>query len=175
MSGNPQQQPPQPRRVTNVGSMLLTLQENESLFSFLGKKCVVSPGPSSREVRVVGCPWYYRVGHPGVHPDLGHGGLGAAVGRGRLGTGWPGRREVEGCGSFSCPVPTSGRSGLCRPHSLPSSSAGPRVVGVEWGAGGNEWRRPRRGWQGSSAARPSGAAHPERRAQPSPLRRVSSG
>lgn len=34
------QQPP--RRVTNVGSLLLTPQENESLFSFLGKKCVVS-------------------------------------------------------------------------------------------------------------------------------------
>ncbi|NP_001161217.1 actin nucleation-promoting factor WASL isoform 2 [Mus musculus] len=32
------QQPP--RRVTNVGSLLLTPQENESLFSFLGKKCV---------------------------------------------------------------------------------------------------------------------------------------
>lgn len=39
MSGAPQQ-PPQPRRVTNVGSLLLTPQENESLFSFLGKKCV---------------------------------------------------------------------------------------------------------------------------------------
>ena len=36
-----QQQPP-PRRVTNVGSLLLTPQENESLFTFLGKKCVVS-------------------------------------------------------------------------------------------------------------------------------------
>uniref|UniRef100_A0A8C0WDR2 Uncharacterized protein n=1 Tax=Castor canadensis TaxID=51338 RepID=A0A8C0WDR2_CASCN len=35
-------QPPPPRRVTNVGSLLLTPQENESLFSFLGKKCVVS-------------------------------------------------------------------------------------------------------------------------------------
>lgn len=41
MSGAPQQQPP--RRVTNVGSLLLTPQENESLFGFLGKKCVVSP------------------------------------------------------------------------------------------------------------------------------------
>ena len=40
MSGAPQQ-PPQPRRVTNVGSLLLTPQENESLFSFLGKKCVM--------------------------------------------------------------------------------------------------------------------------------------
>lgn len=37
-----QQQPPPPRRVTNVGSLLLTPQENESLFTFLGKKCVVS-------------------------------------------------------------------------------------------------------------------------------------
>lgn len=36
-----QQQPP-PRRVANVGSLLLTPQENESLFAFLGKKCVVS-------------------------------------------------------------------------------------------------------------------------------------
>uniref|UniRef100_A0A8C6VME0 WASP like actin nucleation promoting factor n=1 Tax=Naja naja TaxID=35670 RepID=A0A8C6VME0_NAJNA len=35
-----QQQPPPPRRVSNVGSMLLTPQENESLFGFLGKKCV---------------------------------------------------------------------------------------------------------------------------------------
>lgn len=35
------QQPP-PRRVANVGSLLLTPQENESLFTFLGKKCVVS-------------------------------------------------------------------------------------------------------------------------------------
>ncbi|XP_010366290.1 neural Wiskott-Aldrich syndrome protein [Rhinopithecus roxellana] len=35
-----QQQPPPPRRVTNVGSLLLTPQENESLFTFLGKKCV---------------------------------------------------------------------------------------------------------------------------------------
>ncbi|XP_028601560.2 actin nucleation-promoting factor WASL isoform X1 [Podarcis muralis] len=38
MSNN--QQPPPPRRITNVGSMLLTPQENESLFGFLGKKCV---------------------------------------------------------------------------------------------------------------------------------------
>uniref|UniRef100_A0A8C8EBL2 Uncharacterized protein n=1 Tax=Otus sunia TaxID=257818 RepID=A0A8C8EBL2_9STRI len=58
MSGNPQQQPPQPRRVTNVGSLLLTPQENESLFSFLGKKCVVSPGPRRRggEGAARGCP-----------------------------------------------------------------------------------------------------------------------
>ncbi|XP_045693643.1 neural Wiskott-Aldrich syndrome protein-like [Phyllostomus hastatus] len=34
------QQPPPPRRVTNVGSLVLTPQENESLFSFLGKKSV---------------------------------------------------------------------------------------------------------------------------------------
>ncbi|XP_077629307.1 actin nucleation-promoting factor WASL [Crocuta crocuta] len=39
MSSGQQQQPP-PRRVTNVGSLLLTPQENESLFTFLGKKCV---------------------------------------------------------------------------------------------------------------------------------------
>lgn len=39
-----QQQPPPPRKVSNVGSMLLTPQENESLFGFLGKKCVVSGG-----------------------------------------------------------------------------------------------------------------------------------
>uniref|UniRef100_A0ACB8FQT5 Uncharacterized protein n=1 Tax=Sphaerodactylus townsendi TaxID=933632 RepID=A0ACB8FQT5_9SAUR len=43
MSSN-QQQPPPPRRVTNVGSLLLTPQENESLFGCLGKKCVVSGG-----------------------------------------------------------------------------------------------------------------------------------
>lgn len=41
MSTGQQQQPP-PRRATNVGSLLLTPQENESLFTFLGKKCVVS-------------------------------------------------------------------------------------------------------------------------------------
>uniref|UniRef100_A0A803XNU9 Uncharacterized protein n=1 Tax=Meleagris gallopavo TaxID=9103 RepID=A0A803XNU9_MELGA len=35
------QQPPQPRQVANVDSLLLTLQENESLFSFLGKKCIM--------------------------------------------------------------------------------------------------------------------------------------
>uniref|UniRef100_A0A6I8PLM4 WASP like actin nucleation promoting factor n=1 Tax=Ornithorhynchus anatinus TaxID=9258 RepID=A0A6I8PLM4_ORNAN len=40
MSSGPQQQPPPPRRVTNVGSLLLTPQENEALFAFLGKKCV---------------------------------------------------------------------------------------------------------------------------------------
>ena len=34
--------PPPPRRITNVGFLLLTLQENKSLFTFLGKKCVVS-------------------------------------------------------------------------------------------------------------------------------------
>lgn len=46
------QQPP-PRRVANVGSLLLTPQENESLFTFLGKKCVVSGrDPRRREVGV---------------------------------------------------------------------------------------------------------------------------
>uniref|UniRef100_A0A8C6MIH7 Uncharacterized protein n=1 Tax=Moschus moschiferus TaxID=68415 RepID=A0A8C6MIH7_MOSMO len=49
-----QQQPPPPRRVTNVGSLQLTPQENESLFTFLGKKCVVS----GRDPRLAGCsPW----------------------------------------------------------------------------------------------------------------------
>lgn len=47
MSGAPQQQPP--RRVTNVGSLLLTPQENESLFGFLGKKCVVCPDEGGDE------------------------------------------------------------------------------------------------------------------------------
>ncbi|XP_070225395.1 uncharacterized protein [Bos mutus] len=42
MSSGQQQPPPPPRRITNVGFLLLTLQENESLFTFLGKKCVAS-------------------------------------------------------------------------------------------------------------------------------------
>lgn len=44
MSSGQQQPPPPPppRRITNVGFLLLTLQENKSLFTFLGKKCVVS-------------------------------------------------------------------------------------------------------------------------------------
>lgn len=46
-----QQQPPPPRRVTNVGSLLLTPQENESLFTFLGKKCVVSGRAPRRRPR----------------------------------------------------------------------------------------------------------------------------
>lgn len=33
---------PPPRRVANVGSLLLTPQENECLFSYLGRKCAVS-------------------------------------------------------------------------------------------------------------------------------------
>lgn len=49
MSSGPQQPPP-PRRVTNVGSLLLTPQENESLFTFLGKKCVVSGRDPCRRV-----------------------------------------------------------------------------------------------------------------------------
>ncbi|KAG9339909.1 hypothetical protein JZ751_022222 [Albula glossodonta] len=35
MSGHPPQ-----RRVTNVGSILLTPQENECLFNYLGRKCI---------------------------------------------------------------------------------------------------------------------------------------
>ncbi|KAI4872134.1 hypothetical protein NFI96_031085, partial [Prochilodus magdalenae] len=35
MSGHPSQ-----RRVANVGSMLLTPQENECLYSYLGRKCI---------------------------------------------------------------------------------------------------------------------------------------
>ena len=42
MSSGQQQPPPPPRRITNEGFLLLTLQENDSLFTFLGKKCVVS-------------------------------------------------------------------------------------------------------------------------------------
>lgn len=51
------QQPP--RRVTNVGSLLLTPQENESLFSFLGKKCVVSGRDPRRHPQrpVAGSGW----------------------------------------------------------------------------------------------------------------------
>lgn len=37
MSGHPP-----PRRQTNVGSTLLTSQENECLFNHLGRKCIVS-------------------------------------------------------------------------------------------------------------------------------------
>lgn len=57
------QQPP--RRVTNVGSLLLTPQENESLFSFLGKKCVVSGRDPRRHPQcpVAGSGWGdWRVG-----------------------------------------------------------------------------------------------------------------
>uniref|UniRef100_A0A8B9J592 Actin nucleation-promoting factor WASL n=1 Tax=Astyanax mexicanus TaxID=7994 RepID=A0A8B9J592_ASTMX len=39
VSGGPAGHPPQ-RRVANVGSMLLTPQENECLFSYLGRKCI---------------------------------------------------------------------------------------------------------------------------------------
>lgn len=53
------QQPP--RRVTNVGSLLLTPQENESLFSFLGKKCVVSE-PSETPVATHRVPGRARAG-----------------------------------------------------------------------------------------------------------------
>ncbi|KAG8524550.1 Neural Wiskott-Aldrich syndrome protein [Galemys pyrenaicus] len=53
-----QQQPPPQRRVTNVGSMLLTPQENESLFTFLGKKCVVSaPVPRHPRCYLAGPGW----------------------------------------------------------------------------------------------------------------------
>ena len=33
---------PPPRRSANVGSILLTPQENECLFGYLGRKCAVS-------------------------------------------------------------------------------------------------------------------------------------
>lgn len=42
MSGHPPQ-----RRIANVGSILLTPQENEALFSNLGRKCIVSFSPSN--------------------------------------------------------------------------------------------------------------------------------
>lgn len=67
MSNNQQQQPPPPRRVTNVGSLLLTPQENESLFGFLGKKCVVSKG---------------KEGEAWLLAELGAGGGGGALGEG---------------------------------------------------------------------------------------------
>lgn len=56
------QQPP--RRVTNVGSLLLTPQENESLFSFLGKKCVVSSRDPCRHPSNVS--WRVRAGGLGL-------------------------------------------------------------------------------------------------------------
>lgn len=44
------------RATTNCGSILLTVQENEALYSYLGKKCVVSEcrGPSWREGGMTG-------------------------------------------------------------------------------------------------------------------------
>lgn len=80
MSSNPQQQPPQPRRVSNVGSLLLTPQENESLFSFLGKKCVVSPGPRRRGAKRRGRPAALRGLGVRARPHPGRGGPGEAGG-----------------------------------------------------------------------------------------------
>uniref|UniRef100_A0A3B5MFN3 Uncharacterized protein n=1 Tax=Xiphophorus couchianus TaxID=32473 RepID=A0A3B5MFN3_9TELE len=37
MSGHPPQ-----RRQSNVGSLILSQQDNESLFNYLGRKCIVS-------------------------------------------------------------------------------------------------------------------------------------
>lgn len=39
---------PPPRRSVNVGSILLTPQENECLFGYLGRKCAVSLVPTCR-------------------------------------------------------------------------------------------------------------------------------
>lgn len=56
------QQPPPPRKVTNVGSLLLTPQENESLFTFLGKKCVVSGRDPHRNPDVTFRAWALGTG-----------------------------------------------------------------------------------------------------------------
>lgn len=124
MSGAPQQQPP--RRVTNVGSLLLTPQENESLFGFLGKKCVVSP---------------YRGGEgTGASPaaPAGSGGSGPGAGGGVWGQ--PGRALGSwGCGSFIlllCPVPASG-GGRPSQASLPARLARSAGRGAGNGGGGS--------------------------------------
>lgn len=69
------QQPP--RRVTNVGSLLLTPQENESLFSFLGKKCVVS---GRDPVATPHVPWRVRAAGTGEEEGEKRGGRGEAGG-----------------------------------------------------------------------------------------------
>lgn len=38
---------PAPRRSMSVGSILLTPQENECLFGYLGRKCTVSSSPNA--------------------------------------------------------------------------------------------------------------------------------
>lgn len=82
-----QQQPPPPRRVTNVGSLLLTPRKNESLFTFLGKNVW-----SVCETRIAA-------------PDLGLPGR-----EGAPGVGWGRRRERRGrigllARPFSDPAP----------------------------------------------------------------------
>lgn len=122
MSGTPQQQPP--RRVTNVGSLLLTPQENESLFGFLGKKCVVSP---DRGATGLG------------HPQAPHRGA-AGRGPGRAGAcedSPAGRWEVEAVEVSShstAPSRRRERGGPRRPRCPPGS---PRRR-----AGSDERRRP---------------------------------
>lgn len=68
------QQPP--RRVTNVGSLLLTPQENESLFSFLGKKCVVSSRDPCRHPPT--SPGWFGLGGGGVLESRREKGAGSA-------------------------------------------------------------------------------------------------
>ena len=109
-----QQQPPPPRRVTNVGSLLLTPQENESLFTFLGKKCVVSGRDPHRR------------------PNLSLRGPGGSAGKWE----WGRRRERRGEGR------TAGQVSL-RPGSLGAGSAGRRPPpGPARGAGKCQVRRP---------------------------------
>ena len=110
-----QQQPlPPPRKITDVGSLLLTPQENESLFTFLGKKCVVSGRDPHRR------------------PNLSLRGPGGSAGKWE----WGRRRERRGEGR------TAGQASL-RPGSLGAGSAGRRPPpGPARGAGKCQVRRP---------------------------------
>lgn len=119
-SGQQQQQPPPPRRVTNVGSLLLTPQENESLFTFLGKKCVVSGrDPRRRHGRC------YLAG-----PGSGSGeGGGSGAGSLRLLTGpsppgpAPSRRAVRAAAAARGHSELTGSRGLSPPQACLWSSA----------------------------------------------------
>lgn len=131
MSGAPQQ-PPQPRRVTNVGSLLLTPQENESLFSFLGKKCVVSAVPSRGAAVLPGpSPSHPARGGPGPRED--GGGL------------RPGAALLPPCPAPSLPrtrLSPGSLSGLARPAAREGGlAAGPGRCPERRGR--NEWQRDR--------------------------------
>lgn len=135
MSGAPQQ-PPQPRRVTNVGSLLLTPQENESLFSFLGKKCVVSAVPSRGAAALPGpSPSHPARGGPGPREDGGGLRPGAAL------SSLPSPLRP-------CPVRAS------RPEVCPARPAA-REGGLAAGPGRCPERRGRNEWQRDRPPEPS--------------------